>query len=107
MTDSPGGVPRRIGVLTTDTELVVRSWDAALEQMTGIRPDQAIGRRLDAVVPDLHTRVPDALLREPLLSGSVQVLAPALHKFLIPCPPIEPSRYSINLVPFLTCCHPS
>jgi HEAT repeat protein len=26
------------------------------------------------------------------VSGAAQVLAPALHKFLIPCPPLEPSR---------------
>ena len=92
MNDSPaGGAPRRIGVLTTDTELVVKSWDAALEQMTGISAQQATGQRLDALVPDLTTRVPTSLLREPLVSGSVQVLAPAIHKFLIPCAPIEPS----------------
>jgi len=82
---------RRIGILTTDTDLVVKSWDAALEQMTGIPGDRARGQRLDSLVPDLSTRVPADLLREPLVSGSVQVLAPALHKFLIPCPPLEPS----------------
>ena len=82
---------RRIGILTTDTELVVKSWDAALERMTGISAQRARGQRLDALVPDLTTRVPSELLLEPLTSGSVQVLAPALHKFLIPCLPAEPS----------------
>ena len=82
---------RRIGVFTTDVDLVIKSWDPALEQMTGIAADEACGRDLHAVVPDLATRVPPQLLREPLVSGSVQVLAPALHKYLIPCPPAEPS----------------
>ncbi len=41
--------------------------------------------------PICTTRVPAELLREPLISGAVQVLAPALHKFLIPCAPVEPS----------------
>jgi len=82
---------RRIGVFTTDVDLVIKSWDPALEQMTGIAADQACGRDLHALVPDLAARVPPQLLREPLVSGSVQVLAPALHKYLIPCPPAEPS----------------
>jgi HEAT repeat protein len=82
---------RRIGVFTTDVDLVIKSWDPALEQMTGITAADACGRDLHALVPDLAARVPPQLLREPLVSGSVQVLAPALHKYLIPCPPAEPS----------------
>jgi HEAT repeat protein len=81
----------RIGILTTDTDLVITTWDAALEQMTGIPADRARGRRLADIVPDLGQRGLVDLIREPLVSGSAQVLAPALHKFLIPCPPVEPS----------------
>ena len=82
----------RIGILTTDTDLVVTTWDATLERMTGITAAQARGRRLDEIVPDLRSRGLIDLIREPLMSGSAQVLAPALHKFLIPCPPLEPSN---------------
>lgn len=81
----------QIGILTTDTDLVVTTWDAALERMTGISADRARGKRLDEIVPDLRKRALIDLIREPLVSGSAQVLAPALHKFLIPCPPAEPS----------------
>jgi HEAT repeat protein len=81
-----------IGILTTDTELVVTTWDAALERMTGITAERARGQRLDELVPDLRNRALIDLIREPLVSGSAQVLAPALHKFLIPCPPAGPSR---------------
>lgn len=81
----------RIGILTTDSDLVVQSWDPTLERLTGIPADAARGRRLDELVPDLHDRVPPSLLREPMVSGSPQVLAPAIHKFLIPCRPLEPS----------------
>ncbi len=81
----------RVGVFTTDTDLVVKSWDESLAQMTGISPEQARGQRLEALVPDLATRVPAESIREPLVSGAVQVLAPAFHKYLIPCPPLEPS----------------
>jgi len=81
----------RIGILTTDTDLIVTTWDAALERMTGITADRARGQRLDEIIPDLRKRALIDLIREPLVSGSAQVLAPALHKFLIPCPPAEPS----------------
>jgi HEAT repeat protein len=82
---------KRVGIFTTDADLVVKSWDATLEQMTGIAADRARGRRLLDLVPDLQARGLADLLREPLVSGAAQVLAPALHKFLIPCPPLEPS----------------
>lgn len=81
-----------IGLLTTDTDLVVTTWDAALERMTGISAAQVRGRRLDEIVPDLRSRGLIDLIREPLMSGSAQVLAPALHKFLIACPPLQPSQ---------------
>lgn len=81
----------RIGILTTDADLVITTWDSALEQMTGIAAEKARGQRLDELVPDLKTRALVDLIREPLVSGSAQVLAPALHKFLIPCAPSTPS----------------
>src|SRR6185295_4084175 len=59
--------------------------------MTGIAAIHACGRRMHDLVPDLGSRGLDTLLREPLVSGAAQVLAPALHKFLIPCPPLERS----------------
>ena len=90
MTASGGtGAERRIGILTTDTELVVKSWDAALERDDRhFRAARRSASGWTALVPDLDdARSAGALLREPLLSGAVQVLAPALHKFLIPCAP--------------------
>jgi hypothetical protein len=62
------GFEPRIGVFTTDTELVVKSWDRA-RAMTGIPAADACGRHLDALVPDLSSRVPPEVFREPLLSG--------------------------------------
>ncbi len=88
---SSNELERRIGVFTTDLDLVVRSWDPALEFMTGIAAAEACGRRLEELVPDLAERISPELFREPLVSGSAQVLAPALHKYLIPCAPIQPS----------------
>ena len=53
---SNGAGMSRIGILTTDTDLVVTTWDAALERMTGIAADTARGRRLDDIVPDIKRR---------------------------------------------------
>jgi HEAT repeat protein len=83
--------PRRIGIFTTDTALVVTSWDATLSTMTGIDAGQAVGRPLSEVVPDLEARGLLAAVREPLESGAARVLSPALHGHLIPCPPVTPS----------------
>jgi len=84
-------VPRRIGILTTDTSLVVTSWDAVLAAMTGVDGAHAAGRPLADVVPDLEARGLLHVLREPLESGAARVLAPALHGHFIPCPPATPS----------------
>jgi len=90
----PSGPARRIGILTTDADLVVRSWDAALASMTGIEPADAIGRPLTAIVPDLESRGLLRIIRETVVTAAPTVLAPAFHKYLIPAPPVTPSpRY--------------
>jgi HEAT repeat protein len=78
---------RRIGILTTDTTLVLTSWDPVLAAMTGIAADAAVGRPLTDVIPDLETRHLLEAIREPLETGGVRVLAPALHGYLIRCQP--------------------
>lgn len=89
--------PRRIGIFTTDTALVVTSWDAVLAAMTGIDGRAAIGRPLAEVVPDLETRGLLATVREPLESGGTRVLAPALHGHFIACPPVTPSAHFTHM----------
>jgi len=84
---------RRIGILTTDTSLRVTSWDAALAAMTGVPEDAARGRALMDLIPDLESRHLLGVLREPLDTGVCRVLAPALHGFLIRCPPPRASRF--------------
>jgi HEAT repeat protein len=90
----PDGPTRRIGILTTDASLVITSWDAALAAMTGIDATVAVARPLPAVVPDLEARGLLAVVRETLVTGAPKVLAPALHKYLVPAPPSRSSsRY--------------
>src|SRR5262252_2059664 len=82
---------RHIGILTTDGDLIVTSWDAALASMTGIASDEAIGRPLNQVVPDLESRGLLDAVRSTLVTGAPTVLAPALHHYFIPAPPSIPS----------------
>ena len=81
-----------IGVFTTDVSLVVRVWDDWLAAATGRAADDVRGRPLEEVVPDLAARGLLRYFHEVLATGAIQVLAPAFHHYLIPCPPRSPSR---------------
>jgi HEAT repeat protein len=85
--------PAATGFFTTDRELIVRSWDATIAQMTGLEAAVAKGCRLQEIVPDLQERGLLDLIRQPLTSGATQVLAPALHGYLISCAPAAPSAF--------------
>jgi PAS domain S-box-containing protein len=71
------------GIFTTDTTLVVRSWNRWLEQHTGQMRDDVIGRPLAEVVPDLARRGLDSHYRAALV-GEARVLAHSFHRYLIP-----------------------
>lgn len=85
--------PGDIGILTTDRHVVVRSWDDWLAAATGITADEACGRRLQELVPELDERRFLVRVEETLATGAVQVLSPAFHRPLLPCPPRVPSRH--------------
>ena len=91
----PGSEPPvvEIGILTVDADLVVRTWDAWLAQNTGIAAADACGRPLAVVIPDLANRGLLQRVEQVLASGEVQVLAPAFHHYLVPCPPRTPSAH--------------
>src|SRR3954470_1847238 len=88
---APGGPAREIGILTTDNALVITGWDAPLAAMTAIPAEDAVGRSIGEVVPDLEPRGLLAVVREALESGAPRVLAPALHQYFIPVAPRRPS----------------
>ena len=71
------------GVFTTDDALVVRTWNRWLEHHTGIAANDAVGRELFAVVPELTTRNLDSHYRA-ALAGESRVLAYRFHKYLVP-----------------------
>ena len=82
-----------IGIFTTDTDLVVRSWDDWLARVTGIPALDARGQPLTALAPDLEERGLLARFQRVVQIGVVEFLAPAFHKYLIPCPPQAPSKH--------------
>ena len=84
-------IPVEIGVFTVDADLVVRTWDAWMETHMRIPAAAACGRPLAEVVPSLVSRGLLQRFAQVLSSGEVQVLAPAFHHYLVPCPPRQPS----------------
>jgi HEAT repeat protein len=82
-----------IGVFTTDAGLVIQIWDAALARLTGIPADAARGKTLVELLPHLEESGLLARFRRVLGEGVVEVLAPAFHHYLIPCPPSAPSKH--------------
>ena len=81
---------KSVGVFTTDRDLVVRSWDPWLAEATGIPESAAVGQALGALVPDAEERGLLPRVRRVVDSATVEVFAPAFHKYLIPCKPREP-----------------
>jgi PAS domain S-box-containing protein len=82
-----------IGIFTTDEQFVVQVWDAALEQMTGLSAAAVRGKSAAEIIPNLEERGLLARFRRVLAEGTVEILSPAFHRFLIECPPRFPSKH--------------
>ena len=76
------------GILTTDTELRVQSWNEWLETHSGVAAPMAIGRSLFELFPDLCERKLDEHFRR-ALAGEIIVLSAAFHEYLLPFPPSQ------------------
>lgn len=83
----------QLGILTVDAALIIRTWDGWLAACTGIAAEQAKGRALADVVPSVRERALLPRFEQVLATGEVQVLAPALHRYLVPCPPAAASPH--------------
>jgi PAS domain S-box-containing protein len=70
------------GIFTTDTGLVVRSWNRWLEQHTGLARADVVGRRLFDVCPDIVSRGFESHYRA-ALTGEARLLAHRFHRYLI------------------------
>ncbi len=71
------------GIMTTDTNLHVVSWNHWLEVHSGRRAGDVIGRRITEVWPDLTARGFDQHYAD-ALAGRVRVVAQGLHGYLLP-----------------------
>jgi signal transduction histidine kinase len=74
------------GLLTTDAQLRIRSWNQWLENHSGLRGADVIGRPLLELYPDLVNRGLDQHFQR-ALAGEVSVLATGLHRYLLPLVP--------------------
>ncbi|MGC2237185.1 MAG: HEAT repeat domain-containing protein [Pyrinomonadaceae bacterium] len=90
--DSDSDKQNFIGIFTTDTKFVVQVWDAALEQMTGISAESARGKSFVETISNLEERGLLPRFQRVLEEGTVEILAPAFHRFLICCPPLSASK---------------
>jgi HEAT repeat protein len=75
-----------IGIFTTDERLVVRAWDPWIADATRIRAEDAVSRPLTELIPDLGARGLLPAFESVLVRGTVEVLSPALHHYLVACP---------------------
>lgn len=98
MTGSVGSA----GSFTTDCALVVRSWDRWIAAVSGIAEDEARGRRLGELFPELEQRGLLARLRRVCEEGAVAVLAPAFHAYLLPIPPRAASAHFTHMQQHVT-----
>jgi len=77
----------QFGIFTTDTCLVVRTWDAWLEQVTSRKSADVCGKKLTDAFPEIDRRGLIASFKRSLEQGSIELLSPALHGYLIKCSP--------------------
>ena len=74
------------GILTTDAELRIRTWNQWLVAQSGLSLEAVAGRPLFEVFPDLRERGLEENFRR-ALTGEISVLSTALHRYLLPLQP--------------------
>lgn len=76
------------GIFTTDPTLKIRSWNRWMVAHSGKSAESVIGRPLVEVYPDTAARRLDEHFHR-ALNGQIAVLSTALHKYLLPLPPVS------------------
>ena len=74
------------GIFTTDTHLVIRTWDDWLEKVTSRTAAEVCGKQLTDIFPDIENRGLLVQFRRTLEQGAVELLSSALHGYLFECP---------------------
>ena len=76
------------GIVTTDSELNVVEWNRWMEEHTGKRAADVIGKNLLDLFPELRERRLDRHYKW-ALEGQVSLLSQALHRYLIALPAVS------------------
>jgi HEAT repeat protein len=84
--------PAHTAIFTTNSDLVIETWDSWLESVSGVRAQDAIGRPVNKIIPNLEGRGLLKRFERVAQEGIIEVLAPAFHHYLIPCCPAKASR---------------
>ena len=71
------------GLFTTDTRLIITEWNLWLENHSGRTRQEALGRNLLDLYPDLVTRKMDRYFHE-ALEGQNALLSHTFHRYLLP-----------------------
>lgn len=96
-----GDAADSVGVFATDRDLVVTTWDPWMARATGVSSADACGKRVDELFPELRDRGVVRRMERVLRQGIFEVLAPAFHKYLIPCRPRVQSRHFEHMRQFV------
>jgi HEAT repeat protein len=96
-----------LGILTTDVDLIIQSWDQHLATMTGKNSDDVCGISLLEIVPELKEN-DDFFhcVKEVFHTGNNQTFAPIFAPYLIPCSPqfvgiyCDKMQQNVILAPF-------
>lgn len=82
-----------LGLLTTDRQLLVRSWNGWLAAATGLAEERVAGQPLADLIPPDRRDLYREILTDVLERGTPRVLAPAFHQYLFACAPASPSPH--------------
>src|SRR4051812_4465208 len=84
--------PAHTAIFTTNSDLVIETWDSWLESVSGGRAKNAIGQPVYKVRPNREKRGLRKRFERVAREGVSEVLAAAFHHYLIPCWPARASR---------------
>ena len=85
------------GILTTDTQLNIHSWNHWLEIHSGLSAQEVIGRNLLDIYPELSQRRLERFYHQ-ALNGQVVVLSQRLHGYLLPMAPSISNSTSVHML---------
>ena len=80
------------GIFTTDRDLQIKVWDNGMIRFTGLTAEEVRGKTLQSLFPEIESRGLLKILHKVIADSVVRVLAPAFHRYLIPCSPQHLSK---------------